>query len=83
MQTLRELPGEGGADIAAAQLTASDEWKRVALASNAISVAAAGGAASRCATLPTSPACAARVGGVPASPQPQLLRTSAAMARRI
>jgi len=31
---LRELLSEGGADIAAAQLTVSNEWKRVALASN-------------------------------------------------
>jgi membrane-bound lytic murein transglycosylase F len=32
---LRELLAEGGADIAAAQLTAGDEWKRVALATAA------------------------------------------------
>lgn len=31
---LRELVAEGGADIAAAQLSASDDWKRVALTSN-------------------------------------------------
>ncbi len=32
--SLRELIDDGDADLAAAQLTATDEWKRVALASN-------------------------------------------------